>query len=198
MDPVKDLKWLVGILAVLAVVWFVTGGYDDARSRGGPFLKPPAPLSTGETYGLKNAPAKDSISPLATTISFVNKEGIRGGSPSQEYIGIEASSRNNVPVKITGLKLMGIPYGTSITLGKGYKTHKGKVIAENATVMLEAAEKVIVVTGDVPLIPREIYNSYDPVWIILLNHPRKIWSSSGSILLVDTNGRLIDAFIPVR
>jgi len=44
------LKGLIIILIILWLVWFFTGG----PSRGDtdkPFLKPPAPLDTGQKYG---------------------------------------------------------------------------------------------------------------------------------------------------
>ncbi len=43
-------KWLVGILAVIWLIWFFMGGAESGRT-GGPFIKPPAPLDTGEIYG---------------------------------------------------------------------------------------------------------------------------------------------------
>lgn len=48
MDVVKELKWFFIILLVMWVIWFFTGG--PARYENKPFLKPAAPLDTGETY----------------------------------------------------------------------------------------------------------------------------------------------------
>ncbi len=49
-DAMKDVWWILKIMGVLFVLWVLTGG--PARlSQNKLFLKPPAPLDTGETYG---------------------------------------------------------------------------------------------------------------------------------------------------
>ncbi len=49
-----DLKWFLGIMAVLFIAWFVSGGPDRVSSHKGPLIKPPEPVSTGEIYGPTN------------------------------------------------------------------------------------------------------------------------------------------------
>ena len=49
----NHLGWLVVILIILWFVWFFTGGPQKYESKAGPFLKPPAPIDTGEIYGPK-------------------------------------------------------------------------------------------------------------------------------------------------
>jgi hypothetical protein len=44
----NHLKGLLFILAILWVVWFFWGAKKDTDK---PFLKPPAPIDTGEKYG---------------------------------------------------------------------------------------------------------------------------------------------------
>jgi hypothetical protein len=51
----EDFKWLIGFLLLLVIVWFSTGGPTKESSRGGPFIKPPPPLDTGETYGIQDS-----------------------------------------------------------------------------------------------------------------------------------------------
>jgi len=48
--PVEDLLFIVGIIVVLVVLWFATGGPERADLRG-IFLHPPVPLDTGGSYG---------------------------------------------------------------------------------------------------------------------------------------------------
>ncbi|MDO8548478.1 MAG: hypothetical protein Q7R71_02290 [bacterium] len=48
--PVEDLLFIVGVIVVLIVLWFATGGPERADLRG-IFLHPPAPLDTGGAYG---------------------------------------------------------------------------------------------------------------------------------------------------
>lgn len=51
IDAFSDLKWLAAIVVIIWVVWAFTGGPSRYEATQGIFLKPPAPLSTGETYG---------------------------------------------------------------------------------------------------------------------------------------------------
>lgn len=46
----KDVRWMLLIIAGVFVIWVATGGPARLDMQG-IFLKPPAPLSTGETYG---------------------------------------------------------------------------------------------------------------------------------------------------
>ena len=48
--PVEDLLFIVGVIVVLVVLWFATGGPKRADLRG-IFLHPPVPLNTGGAYG---------------------------------------------------------------------------------------------------------------------------------------------------
>ncbi len=59
MDLIKELLgkmweefgWLIGGLAVIAVLWFFNGGTQNESAHGGAYIKPLAPVDTGETYG---------------------------------------------------------------------------------------------------------------------------------------------------
>jgi len=46
----NPLPWFLTMLAVLWLLWFFTGGPERAKNAG-VFLKPPAPLDSGEDYG---------------------------------------------------------------------------------------------------------------------------------------------------
>lgn len=45
----NDLVWVGSMIGLLFVLWLFTGG--PYRIQNGPFIKPPAPLGTGESYG---------------------------------------------------------------------------------------------------------------------------------------------------
>lgn len=47
----NEIKAILLILAGLGLVWMFFGGPERMVSRGGIFIKPPAPIDTGETYG---------------------------------------------------------------------------------------------------------------------------------------------------
>ncbi len=53
-DPVAEAKsfafFVFGLVGILLVLWYVSGGPERSDLRG-IFLKPPAPLNTGESYG---------------------------------------------------------------------------------------------------------------------------------------------------
>lgn len=46
----KHLLELVGLLIILWLVWFFLGG-ANSKDTDKPFLKPPAPIDSGEKYG---------------------------------------------------------------------------------------------------------------------------------------------------
>ncbi|PCI21392.1 hypothetical protein COB64_00750 [Candidatus Wolfebacteria bacterium] len=50
-EPEKFLKWIIGFLIALFILWFLTGGPERFQEgKEGPFIEPPAPLSDGSTY----------------------------------------------------------------------------------------------------------------------------------------------------
>ena len=48
--PVNDLKMLIMILIGLWALWYFTGG-PASETINDPYIKMPAPVDTGETYG---------------------------------------------------------------------------------------------------------------------------------------------------
>src|SRR3989344_7918329 len=51
MNAKNDLIFVILVIAAIGFVWFFTGGVERARLNPGAFLKPPAPLGSGEVYG---------------------------------------------------------------------------------------------------------------------------------------------------
>lgn len=49
-NVMNDVYFFVGILAVLVLLWYFSGGPSRSDLRG-IFLSPPQPLGTGEAYG---------------------------------------------------------------------------------------------------------------------------------------------------
>ncbi len=47
----SDLKWLILILIGIWIIWFVYGGARSDAAKSGPFIKPPAPIDSGQIYG---------------------------------------------------------------------------------------------------------------------------------------------------
>lgn len=47
----KEFDWFIWSLVGLAFIWYFTGGTQNPDARAGAYLKPPAPLDSGEAYG---------------------------------------------------------------------------------------------------------------------------------------------------
>lgn len=47
----KEFDWFIWGMLILAVVWFFRGGAQNESAHGGAFIKPLAPIDTGEAYG---------------------------------------------------------------------------------------------------------------------------------------------------
>lgn len=62
----NDLLWVGSMIVLLFFIWLITGG--PSRIQNGPFIKPPAPLDTGESYGDLSKPKVVST----TTQNLVN------------------------------------------------------------------------------------------------------------------------------
>ena len=51
-DPVGFLKWMIGFIVLLFIVWLIFGGPERfEEERPGPFIEELPPIDTGETYG---------------------------------------------------------------------------------------------------------------------------------------------------
>lgn len=72
----KEGGWFLFGLFLIAVVWFLNGGTENPEAHEGPYLKPPAPLSTGEAYGgayLSEDRSKQSLDlPQAPAVAWRN------------------------------------------------------------------------------------------------------------------------------
>jgi hypothetical protein len=70
----KELRWFGGLLLVFFALWLFGGGYERySKENDKPFIKPPAPLDTGEVYGPTNNTINTKVPPgwqSATTDYF--------------------------------------------------------------------------------------------------------------------------------
>lgn len=174
-----NLVWFIGIIALLWIAWFSTGGPSGGRTDA-PFLRPPPPVDTGELYGPRDlipisstsiiqrrTPSRDAqtqkegvlpqeahdVSLFGGKISFTfrGRTGARENDHKKEYVEIIASKSNGEPVKITGWTLKSAVTGNSITLGKGtYLIYSGRVNTEER-IFLNPNETALIATGRSPL-----------------------------------------------
>jgi hypothetical protein len=49
-SPWEPVWWVVGLLVVIAIVWYANGGPARSDLRG-IFITPPPPVGTGQAYG---------------------------------------------------------------------------------------------------------------------------------------------------
>ena len=156
-DPLDDVKWIIGIMILLWFVWFFTGGPARQTSQVGPFIKPPAPLDSGETYG--SLPSLNSgISRLSEIdLSFFKDQvflrSVSGGKESssdKEYVEIKASGRNEKPIFITGWTLQNTT-GNRIPIGSASQLPYLSQINQENPLFLNKDESAYIVTGRSPI-----------------------------------------------
>ncbi len=162
-----DFGWLIWGLVGIGIIWFLTGGAYSQSARGGAYLKPPAPLDTGEVYGTyyegtpksnddtkldlprkpgeiirkltsglldlmkeSETPEKiNSSSPLSKSIRFDGVAGANESAVINEYIRIVSSDHAEAGVKISGLKLEGRSFESTVTIPQAVQL---PVIGENS------------------------------------------------------------------
>ncbi len=163
-----DLLWVVGLLVLLFILWIATGGPRHWEATSGPFIKPPAPLDTGEVYGpttprLRGAspqktnyisnPTNDSISPYTDTVRLQQGNQRYTTRTNEEYIIITNDYGDGKPVNLTGWKLMNGKnrrggYSDLVTIPFGVKTFvAGGNNYPRDQIILEPGGRAIVTTG---------------------------------------------------
>lgn len=175
-----NLVWFVGVIAVLWIAWFATGGPYGGRTDA-PFLRPPPPVDTGELYGPRDLIPTSSTSIIQrrtssggtqtpdvnitpqgeagdislfggkVSFSFRGRTGARENDPKKEYVEIVASRNNAEPVQITGWVLRSAVTGASVTIEKGvYLPYSGRVNTEER-IFLKPSETALIATGRSPI-----------------------------------------------
>lgn len=156
-DPLDDVKWIIGIMILLWFVWFFTGGPARQASQGGPFIKPPSPLDSGETYGslpsLNNGISRLSeldLSFFKDQIFLRSTSGGKESLPDKEYIEIKASGRNEKPVFITGWTLENAR-GIRLPIGNASPLPYLSQINRENPLFLDRDDSAYIVTGRSPI-----------------------------------------------
>lgn len=174
MGAKSDLVFVIMVIIALGFVWVFTGGPERARDQG-VFIKPPAPLSTGETYGeinIGNSQIKVSTNggtsgsdtsteqaEINTSSSeFENKINIKSSSTGPkktsaltEYITLNASSRNKESISITGWQLESIISKKKVTIGGATEVYVSGLVNSEPPLRLAPGESVIISTGMSPI-----------------------------------------------
>lgn len=95
-DAIKDLKWFLLVLAVVGIVWFVTGGPMNPTSTEGPFLEPPTQTSRGFGYGEDRIINKATTTD--TTSSINNDNQLSSNTTSQTSSETKTTSTTKTTV----------------------------------------------------------------------------------------------------
>ena len=168
------LKWVIFALVILGLAWYFTGGPNRPAAFGGPFIKPLAPVGSGETYGDLSKPKGDtSISIVAGSQSesspslAPSKIKIEKGSassaiqPTEEYIYLKNVSSESV--NLTGWKIQNagiVQGGSGILRGSqraaiipaGVTVYEPGVNKPLESIILQPSERAVVTTGKISTI----------------------------------------------
>jgi len=171
MSALDDLKWLVMVLGGLFIAWVIFGSRGGI---GGPFIRPPAPLGPGGTYGgtieqgdtennnddsgtdLRDLPGElDRIRGLANSKYKdqveISRHSAKRTSPDEERIEIEVNRNVSERIPITGWRVESAVSGVGVNIGEGtYLPYSGRVNTESF-IFVEAGDKVIITTGRSPI-----------------------------------------------
>jgi hypothetical protein len=159
MGAKGDLIFVILIIITLGVVWLFTGGPERARNQG-VFIKPPAPLDSGETYGkvnvgggvqVKVGVGAGSGANTSAVKTKNNSSGPKKTSVEDEYITITASSRNKEKISITGWKLDSMISKNQISIGGATEVFRSGIVNIESPLKLAPGESVIIATGRSPI-----------------------------------------------
>ncbi|PIP73473.1 MAG: hypothetical protein COW88_01970 [Candidatus Lloydbacteria bacterium CG22_combo_CG10-13_8_21_14_all_47_15] len=159
----KDLFLLLFILVVLFIVWASTGGPEREAARSGVFIKPPAPVDTGETYGSLSilGTGKADGQTDETTGAFSNETGkgairivylmgAQSSNPQKEYIELRADTQNTAPALLSGLRLQNrAGFGTKLPEAVAVPLFGS--VNQTAPAFLSPDERAYITTGNSPV-----------------------------------------------
>ena len=175
MGAKSDLIFVILVIIALGFVWVFTGGPGRARLNKGIFLKPPAPLDSGKTYGKINlggsqvkvstgggtnksstdteqAEVNTSSSQFENKVSIKNSStGPKKSSSLEEYITLSASSRNHEKISITGWMLESMVSKKQVTIGGATEVFISGLVNSETPLKLAPGETVVISTGLSPI-----------------------------------------------
>jgi len=151
------LKFVIFALAVLWVVWYSAGGPDRGQTKD-PFIEPPPPIGTGDTYSIGGASGvKDETTGVSAEtslfdnkVSFYGKGTARLSDPAKEYVEIRAAKTNAAPVGISGWTIKSATTGKSAVIGNGVYTPAGGFVNPEQPIYLAPGSKAYITTGRSP------------------------------------------------
>lgn len=172
-----DLIFVIFAVVAIGVVWVFTGGPERTKLDPGAFLRPPAPLGSGEAYGGIDFSSSRSVMldlqrrqdaratgepldiPIISGLSDYEKKvtirkstaGVSKTSAEDEYITLTASRSNNEKISITGWRLESLISGEGFTIGGATEIYISGVINSEPAIKLAPGETAIISTGRSPI-----------------------------------------------
>ncbi len=156
----------IGWMIFLWVIWFYTGGPERIESIDQPFIKPIAPLNTGDDFGVLPdlsgfsifSPRKDVL--IDNIGSDDMGEEHYGGQANiyfavdergREFVEINASSLNKNPLNITGWSIKTLNNNFSRFVGTGSELILQGKVSEEKEILLYPGEKAFLIPGGSPV-----------------------------------------------
>jgi len=173
MDAGNDLKFVIGAIIVLGILWILSGGPGSSGSSGF-FIQTPDKnenISKGdpsdgiidnevETIGenldqieveLERAKSKFEASAFKGFVEINSFSKAKKTDPDEEYVRLRISKNLSENMSITGWKLESPLTGVAVTIGEGsYLPYSARVNPEQA-IFVKPGEDIYVVTGRSPI-----------------------------------------------
>lgn len=160
MDAKKDLYWLIGLLTLLLILWYTSGGPDKMPAASKLFFKNPsdkyAEQITNQILNSKTNKNNSSVTQLEQEKKEIPQIDIFAGHnarmfmPGEEYIELSYSSRNRQTINITGWKLKS-KNGRETSIPAGTPLPMREKISPDENIILNPGDKAYVITGASPL-----------------------------------------------
>lgn len=140
-EALRDLLYFIGALVVLFFIWVFTGGPERYISQKGPYLEPPAPLGSGDAYGidptLKYLPAEPgAIRPQSPTPRSEPVDPITG-APRPSY------SLVPVPVPPSGEVVYSTQSAYRVQIFRGQSEENGAALKEHLVIQNRSATPLL-------------------------------------------------------
>ena len=171
MNAKGDFIWLVMVMIGLFIAWVLFGSRGGI---GGPFIRPPAPLGSGGTYGdsitqgvptnlddivtdvrdlgkkLKELRGRDN-SPYNGIVTISRYSNAKKTDPNEEQIELKVARGGEDQINITGWRLESAVSGAGDNIDQGaYLPYSGRVNLQQ-NIFLRAGDKVYITTGRSPI-----------------------------------------------
>lgn len=176
----SEVGWFLWALIIIGVIWFWRGG-TEFQSSHEPYIKPLAPLNTGETYGniyLSHDEEKQTLdlpeNPIKTLRNFFRGSsststeiakisfsrvflidgtaGTKTTDPQEEYVRVLANHENALEHRLSGLTLSGNAYSVRQTIPQAIENFiLGSSTLEKINVSMPPEGRAIITSGKSPV-----------------------------------------------